>query len=243
MSTPDLQLGLLAARTPAAPEGIDLRCCSADLLLDELAGTEGADLWSIDGPWNAYTGEGSCGHRGSGKAQPEAHYPTLSYSHIGAHARQAARLTKPGARLVWWYTWPLAAEIAEHVTLVPWRYKTAGAWHKVDHHGPGFHWAGCSEPVAIYSVQGPQWRDTSIPLRNAYASKPGMHSEKPVEWLEQMVRRWVPPGGLVCELYAGLGTMARAVKRAGEGRRYIGCEIDPERHAAGVALLAQERAG
>jgi DNA modification methylase len=56
-----------------------------------------------------------------------------------------------------------------------------------------------------------------------------------VDW----VRRWVPPGGLVADPYAGLGTVARAVLSAGGGRRYVGWEIDAERHAAASSLIAQ----
>jgi tRNA/tmRNA/rRNA uracil-C5-methylase (TrmA/RlmC/RlmD family) len=47
----------------------------------------------------------------------------------------------------------------------------------------------------------------------------------------------VPPGGLVLDLYAGLGSVPEAVVMAGEGRRYIGAEIDEDRHAAALAIV------
>ena len=51
------------------------------------------------------------------------------------------------------------------------------------------------------------------------------------------LRRWVPPGGRVLELYAGLGPLARACHA--EGVQYMGCEIDPERHATALTRLRQ----
>jgi len=59
--------------------------------------------------------------------------------------------------------------------------------------------------------------------------------------MAQWIRRWVPAGGLVVDPYAGLGAVAEAVILAGGGRRYIGTEIDPERHAAAMGLIAQVR--
>lgn len=226
---------LLTPKAPPVPPEIDLRCCSADEMLEDLrASGVRANLWHEDPPWAAYTQK-------PGQADPTETYECLSYKEIGAHIRATVALSAPGARNVMWLTHPLSAEIAGSLDLGAWRYKTGGGWTKSDHHGPGFHWAGCSELVHVYSLPGKQWRNTAIPLRNGYTSKPERHSEKPVEWLTMMVQRWVPPGGLVCELYAGLGSMARAVARSGEGRRYIGCEIDEERHAGALSLLAQDR--
>jgi hypothetical protein len=44
----------------------------------------------------------------------------------------------------------------------------------------------------------------------------------------------------VVDLYAGLAPSARACLI--EGRRYLGAEIDPARHAEALARLAQVRA-
>jgi DNA modification methylase len=51
-----------------------------------------------------------------------------------------------------------------------------------------------------------------------------------------MVRGWCPEDGRVLDLYAGLGSVARAC--ALEGRAYVGAEIDPERHARALERLA-----
>ena len=74
---------------------------------------------------------------------------------------------------------------------------------------------------------------------NGYASEPEGHSEKPIPWLRAWVRAWTEPGDLVLDLYAGLGGMARACLL--EGRRYVGAEIDVERHRRAVDLLARVR--
>lgn len=213
---------------------IRLLCASADAFLNELDSTAvRAHLWHVDPPWDAYTQQ-------AGQADPSRQYPTLTYSEIGSHIRQAGRLSHEGARLAEWQTWPLLEEIrrAPGSARAPWRYKTGGAWVKAPgHHGPGHHWSGISELVRVYSLPGLAYRDTSVPLRNGHVSRPTEHSEKPVHWLEEMVRRWVPPGGQVCELYAGLGSMAEAVVRAGGGRSYLGCEVDPRRHSRAMQRL------
>ena len=43
-------------------------------------------------------------------------------------------------------------------------------------------------------------------------------------------------GAKVLDLYAGLGTVAEAC--ALEGRRYVGAEVDPDRHARALGLVA-----
>ncbi|MDX5318864.1 MAG: site-specific DNA-methyltransferase, partial [Actinomycetes bacterium] len=154
-------------------------------------------------------------------------------------------------RLAMWCTWPLLGEWAATVRAPsPWPWgmeTTGGAWVKsgpgdTGHYGPGYHWSGCSEMVLIYTRGGGHC-DRAAPLRNAWIEPPAQHSRKPVEWQAQMIRRWCPPGGLVLDPFAGLGSVAEAVLVAGEGRRYLGTEIDPERHAGAMALIAQRRVG
>lgn len=55
----------------------------------------------------------------------------------------------------------------------------------------------------------------------------GLHrTEKPVALLELLIRTSCPPGGLVGDFFAGSGAVGEAC--AATGRRYVGCEIDPE---------------
>ncbi len=218
------QESLFAPPSPPKHERIDLRCCN----VEELLPLEG-DLCIADPPW-LYS-------LNCGESLPSDHYEGLPIATICAHL---AQIRAP--RLVCWMTWPvLASDWPEK--LDEWgRWTTGGSWHKSaegdgGHYGQGYHWAGCSEPVLIYTK--PKAHNSRAKLRNAWYSPPGKHSRKPVEWMAQMIRRWCPPGGRVVDPYAGLGAVAEAVLVAGEGRTYLGAEIDPKRHADALGLLAQ----
>lgn len=192
-----------------------------------------ADLVIADPPWT-YHQQANVAHG----PHPSAHYGCLSTSTIVEHLTLAR-----GARLALWLTWPLLGEWEAATRGWAWGPPvTGGAWAKSDgragHYGPGYHWAGCSEPVLVYSKPNAH-NDRSENLRNSWVEGPGAHSAKPIGWMVDWVRRWVPPGGLVADPYAGLGTVARATLSAGEGRRYVGWEIDAERHAAASSLIAQ----
>ncbi len=229
---------LLAPRgAPTRPE-IDLRCCDVTELIADLRDQE-ASLVIADPPWTHTGADGTL----TGSAPSEV-YACLDTETIAAHVYYAARLAP---RLALWLCWPL---LAEWTAVQPkwWGTPvTGGSWVKsgaedTGRYGHGFHWAGCSEPVLVYTQpkHGP-YTDRTVTLRNAWIETPNKHSRKPVGWQTQWIRRWVPPGGLVVDLYAGLGSVAEAVLLAGEGRRYIGAEIDPERHASALSLLAQAR--
>ena len=223
---------------PPRREGIDLRHCDTEEMLHDPELFGSADLIVADPPW-AY---GTPSHM-----HPTEHYGDLHIDMIGYHLRLAAAVARSGRRMLLWVTMPLLAEAMEAVPL-QWEYVTAGAWGKDDddlakHHGPGWHWAGCSELALVYRASGggTAHRNTKVPLKNHHVSAPTEHSEKPVDWQEMMIRKWVPPGGRVVDLYAGRGSVARAVIRAGEGRTYVGAEIDADRHLGALGLIAQER--
>lgn len=50
-------------------------------------------------------------------------------------------------------------------------------------------------------------------------------TEKPVDLLEILIRTSCPPGGVVCDMFAGSGAAGEAARNS--GRRYVGFEIDP----------------
>jgi N6-adenosine-specific RNA methylase IME4 len=224
---------LLSPVTPALPSVIDIRCADArDVEWPD------ADLVLTDPPW-VYRLNHTESYSGP---MPNDIYAGLSCVEIAAIL---GALVAP--RMAMWATWPLLAEWSQATeNWAAWgRPTTGGAWVKSGpgdsgHYGPGFHWAGCSEFVLVYTCGGGHC-DRSAPLRNAWIEPPRQHSRKPVEWQAQMIRRWVPAGGLVLDPFAGLGSVAEAVLLAGEGRRYMGTEIDPERHTAATALIAQAR--
>ena len=224
----ELQLDMWGQRQHPEKPGIDLRCCDVAEILAEC---RGATLVHADPPWSDYVNR-------PGDANPDEHYDVLTWEDIDEHCTAARGCCKKDARAVMWTCWPLVAErIAKGRRVLPgreWTWKTGGSWHKKGSAGVGHHWLGRSEPVWV-ATKGSPGRDTSVNLGNAHESLRTDHSEKPVEWLAEMLLRWTEPGDLVLDMYAGLAPMARACLAT--GRRYIGAEIDPERHEKAMARL------
>jgi len=213
-------------RPPASPPGIDLRCCDvADLLRD----VRGARLVVADPPWRYDENPGGANPEQSGI------YAGLADVDIAAHLDAAYDCAAPSSRLAVWYTFPKAEEWRAVGMAGPrWGSpKTGGAWIKTGQVGVGYHWRGQAEPVAVWA-RGTTGRPGDLVL-NGHVSTPGDHSEKPLEWLRAWVRAWTEPGDLVLDLYAGLAPLARAC--ALEGRRYVGAEIDRDRHALALVRL------
>lgn len=220
--------------------GIDLRLCSCDDP-DFVRDAEGAALVIADPPW-LYD------HQTAGVTEAGDHYACVTTEDIVGHLNNLA-----ASRLAMWLTFPLQQDWfdATHAARVGfgWRWGKAvsgGAWSKSGeedsgHYGAGYHWAGCAELVLLYTHAGAQtYRENA--LRNSLVEPPDRrHSRKPVGWQRQWIRRWTNPGDLIVDPYAGLGSVAEAVMLAGEGRRYLGAEINPQRHADALALLAQVR--
>ncbi|MCK5549171.1 MAG: hypothetical protein KAI41_01415, partial [Hyphomicrobiaceae bacterium] len=164
--------------TPPAHDAIDLYLGPCEDLLP-MSG----DLAVADPPWL---------YRQQAGNPVSNHYDGLPVETIVAHL---AQLDAP--RLALWITWPILA--ADWPAKLPvWgRPVTGGAWFKSDpgdsgDYGQGYHWAGTSEPVLIYT-RGASHNSRSK-LRNAWHEPRGLHSRKPVEWMAQWFRRWVPPG-------------------------------------------------
>ncbi len=211
------------------PDNIDLRCCD---VAEVLRVARGVRLVIADPPWMYSNNPG-------GTANPDESgiFPGLPDEVIVSHLNASHTCALPDARLAVWYTFPKDAEWYDAGNAGPqWgRRKSGGAWTKMQptsegaartQSGVGYHWRGQTEPVALF-VRGSCGR-TMETLYNGHVSPPGEHSYKPVEWQRAWIRAWTSPGDLVLDLYAGLGSVAIAC--ALEGRRYIGAEIDPERH-------------
>jgi hypothetical protein len=211
---------------PSTPM-IDYRCCRVE---DLLPSVHGARLIVSDPPWGEY-------EQRPGRAAPDSKYETLKLEDIVEHIDRAWMCAAPGARLALWYCWPLQSEILDSVRSTRWGDPvTGGAWVKVRRkRGVGYHWLGASEPVAVFRKAGRVWTDRTARLDNAFVSGPTQHSRKPVEWQRQWMRRWVPPDGLVFDMYAGLASVAEAALR--EGRAYVGAECGAARHAEGMSIL------
>ena len=215
---------------------IDLRCCDVrDLLADVEPGSVAGVI--ADPPWR-YQGDTSGGSGSSGAGDL---YPGLGDAAIAHHIASAFYLCGSDAYLAVWLTWPKMLEWQRAVDgeQWPWRYVTGGAWCKSNGFGMGYHAAGDSELWLLYVKGSPRPAD-GRQTNGVTAPRLG-HSEKPQEALDVLVRTVAPVGGLVLDPYAGeSASLARCCRRL--GRRYIGAEIDPERHARAMRRLAGESA-
>jgi site-specific DNA-methyltransferase (adenine-specific) len=218
------QLNLVALHRPQQPEGIDLRCCSVEAL-----SVTGARLIHADPPWT-YDNGGNQGNAAD-------HYDLISMEEIAQHLDASYDLAAEHSYLLVWTTWPKLGEWMAAGASLRWNYLTGGVWHKTGRLGVGYHWRGDSEPLLLYRKGNP--RPVTKKLSNCFAGPRTRHSEKPVPFLRSILEAWTEPDDLVVDLYAGLAPLARAC--AAEGRRYVGAEIDPERHLAGLTALAQMR--
>jgi hypothetical protein len=210
---------------PRAPDGIDLRRCDVRDILD----TRGARLIVADPPWRY--------DNAPGVANPEVEgiYAGCSDAEVGAILDAAYDCGTTGCRLACWATWPKLTELAAAGGAGPrWRYVSGGAWLKLEHVGVGYHWRGHTEPVLLYTREGATGRP-AVMIGNGHASLAGEHSRKPLGWLREWVRAWTDPGDLVLDLWAGTAPLALAC--ALEDRRYVGSEIDPERHGWALTML------
>ena len=238
-----MQIALLGAQAPELPAEVDLRRADVgDVLAQVEAGS--VDLVVADPPWGHYSTDAA----GQPKRLPKDVYSVLSEREIGEHLRHSVERMRPGGRLALWTCWPLLVE-ALGGDLPPWLtipglvWKSGGAWSKAGPPRAGYHWRGHSEPVLVGVREGGAAGRARVVLRSGFTSRPEAHSRKPVPWIADWIRAWVPPGGLVLDLYAGLGSVAEAVVEAGEGRRYVGAEVDVDRHAAALANVRRRAVG
>ena len=234
-----MQLPLLRAPEPPEYPDIEIRLGSVEELLSSLSGSQDRPALIVaDPPWRYQQAPGH-------SANPENHYTTQTELEIAQNIYRAHSIAGSKCRLALWCTFPFLElwrdAIGKQPGSFPWRYVSGGTWVKPGSPGTGYHWIGGAELVLLY-VKGSglvtRW-DSPLPgnLRNYWSARSTGHSEKPVEWMERWLHRWTEPGDLVLDLYAGLAPLARACLAT--GRRYLGAEIDPERHREARMRLAR----
>ena len=122
---------------------------------------------------------------------------------------------------------------------MPTTCSTGGAWTKDGGFGMGYHHAGDSEFWLLYVKGSP--RPAEGRQTNAVHAPRLGHSEKPQPALDVLVRTVAKRGSLILDPFAGeSASLARCCARL--GRRYVGAEIDPERHARALRRLDGESA-
>lgn len=219
------EIAEVSAASAPAVAGIDLRRCDVVELLEDPTLQRSAELVHADPPWSY--------DRGDRNGAAEAAYEVLDLGGIVAHVDRAYDLALDGSRLLLWCTFPKLREWFEASRNLRWRYVSGGAWTK-EGVGVGDHWRGDAEILLMY-VKGSPTRPLGV-LSNAHHGARLAHSEKPEAWLRAIVAQLTAPGALVIDLYAGLAPLARASRA--EGRRYVGAEIDSDRHALALGGIS-----
>lgn len=211
---------------------IDLRCQDVSDVLASLP--DGcASLVHADPPW------GYENWTDTKNGASAAYYDGVSMTDIAGHMAMAYRVAAQDAYLVVWCTWPKLIEWAQHNTTLAqagWVHITGACWHKTNGLGIGFHVRGDSEPILIYRKGHPKALTT---MSNSWQTSRVGHSEKPQVILRDLVQWAVSNGGLVVDLYAG-ASASLAIACRSLGRRYVGAEIDPQRHALAMMRLSQQ---
>ena len=207
---------------------IDLRCADVSTLLAEV---RGARIVHADPPWS-YDNRSVCRGDGTMSTIP---YSLLTVDDIVAHVDAAFDCAADDAYLILWTTWPQIVRWMAAAGRTRWRFLSGGVWAKTGGIGIGLHWRGDSEPVLLYAKGKPRPRLRNI--RNTFVGRRTRHSEKPSEWLSVLFDGFTEPDDLIFDLYAGMAPAARAC--AATGRRYVGAEIDPDRHAKAISLLQE----
>ena len=211
--------------TETGTELVDLRCCSVEELLGDLA-PESVGLIHADPPWS-YSNQRLHG-------TVDGHYADSGMGSIVAALETAYEAAAPNSYALVWCTWPQIANWFKASKGMSWRYLSGGAWIKTGGRpGIGFHWRGKSEALLLYAKGKPTPYRSVTP--NAHVSQLGEHSEKPEEWLRDLVETFRRPGLPVVDLYAGRAPLARACRDLGVP--YVGAEMSRARHAKAVDAL------
>lgn len=225
-------------------DDIQLLNMSAVELIGRLIDKEGfgcIDFVHLDPPWS-YENNGVRGNA-------EDQYDGLPMREIAVTFDNTYHLAKDDTYALVWCTFPhLSDWMAAWEARVQWvdrvspdsktwKYITGGAWGKTNGLGVGVHVRGDAELWLLYKKGSPKPLNHS--QSNLILDRRVGHSEKPQEALRPLVKLCCPEGGLVLDPYAGeTASMARACRAT--GRRYIGSEISPERHATALRRLALE---
>lgn len=207
--------------------GIDLRCGIAhDMLVHMRSAT--VDLAIVDPPWIF--------DQRFGASAATDHYDGMTYAEILADLELLRPICK---RILVWFSNAHLGPFVWDMVRAGWPPPvTGGSWDKGPvKYGQGYHAAGRTEPWLLWAAGDVGHNDREVLLETGCSEPAKVHSMKPVSYQNRMVRRWVPPGGLVVDPYAGFGTVAKAVQQAGEGRRYMGREKSDRRHADACVWL------
>lgn len=152
---------------------------------------------------------------------------------------QWRRLLIPGGHALTFTDWRMSPNLAAALETADLRQHPTIVWNKT-YFGMGAIFRNQYELIVHMSAGSPL-----APLRrdvgNLIPCKPvrsGDHpTEKPIDLLETLLTVVCPPGGVVLDPFAGVGTTGEAALRS--GRKFVGIEADPAFAEIAAARLAK----
>lgn len=156
---------------------------------------------------------------------------------------QARRALKPGGIVVCFIDWRQLPALTDVVQAAGFTLQGLAVWDKTPgRYRPRRGGLAQQAEFIVWASKGalPQ-REVYLPgVFQARLDMPKQHlTEKPLDVARQIVRL-VPPGGVVCDLFAGCGTFLIAAKEA--GLPWVGSELDDHYHALASKRLAAVKA-
>lgn len=156
-------------------------------------------------------------------------------------AVQWRRVLVPGGHALVFIDWRMYPHLAAAIETADLRHAGVVVWKKASF-GMGSCFRNQHEFILHFTNgvgREPQRRDVGSVLEAA-AVRDGDHpTEKPTQLLERLLEVVAPPGALVLDPFAGVGTTGIAAARL--GRRFVGWEKEPRHHARAMQRIAAAR--
>lgn len=152
---------------------------------------------------------------------------------------ECMRVLKPGGVLLTFIDWRMLPTMTDAVQVAGLVWQGIVVWNKTDGCRPQRGRFRSQAEYVVWASRGPMnTRNHPVVLPGVFTVQPragGKHHQvgKPELLMDQLVRI-VPPGGVVCDPFAGSATTGVSALRA--GLRFIGCELSP-----GYYEVARER--
>jgi site-specific DNA-methyltransferase (adenine-specific) len=156
---------------------------------------------------------------------------------------EALRVTRPGGVIALFTDWRQLPGACDALQSGGWVWRGILPWIKPDARPQLGRYRQNAEFI-VWGTRGPrEMVGEALPgyhiARAPRANEGRVHiTQKPLDVVRALVRI-APPGGLVVDPFAGSATTL--VAALAEGRRAIGCEIDPANHTLGLGRLAAAR--
>jgi site-specific DNA-methyltransferase (adenine-specific) len=158
---------------------------------------------------------------------------------------QCRRAAVPGAPVCLFTDWRQLPVTTDALQSAGWVWRGLVPWDKTEATRPQVGRFRCQAEYIVWGSNGPMKADATVGVIPGAFRFPVCRSDKhhqvgkPTPLMEQIVRI-CPPGGAVLDPFTGSGTTAVACIR--QGRRFIGCELDPYYFGVAVERIEAELA-